>query len=101
MNYRLGPHALERMAQRNLSNRDLLYVIRYGRENRNAGALHIFLAAQDVPARDRANQRVAQLVGTNVLIDEEYCEILTVYRNREGNKHHRKKEKYHRHRRVA
>jgi hypothetical protein len=96
MDYSYHPHALERMAQRNLSHRDICYVILHGRKIYNAGALTYFLGYRDVPDDDRANQRVAQLVGTNVLVNVKNGEILTVYRNLEGCKEQRKKSKYRR-----
>ncbi|HVO41015.1 MAG TPA: DUF4258 domain-containing protein [Aggregatilineales bacterium] len=101
MNYTFHPHALERMAQRNLSHQDIGYVIQYGRKIHNAGALNYFLGFRDIPLADRADQRVAQLVGTLVLVDVKQGEILTVYRNNDGGKGQRKKAKYRRRRETS
>lgn len=59
-----------------------------------------FLGERDVPAKDRSNQRIAQLVNTAVLIGHDGV-ILTVYRNKNALKEHRRKSKYNRHKSVA
>lgn len=89
------------MAQRNLSEADIWYVIQNGRKVYRAGVLVFFLGEKDIPMCDRAKQRPSQLVGTNVLIDVEQSIILTAYRNKEGYKDQRKKSKFRRHHRAA
>lgn len=75
--YRLSQHARQRMAQRNLSRKDVGLVIRFGRKLYRAGAAFFFLGRRDVPkGREREFER---LIGTTVVAAED--EIVTTYRN--------------------
>ncbi len=97
MGWSYTDHAMDRCAQRNLSDDDIAYVIRHGRVSYRAGAKLYFLAANDVPRADRRNERVSQLIGTSILttMDNDRLVIITVYRNRkDGLKDHRKKRKF-------
>ena len=75
-------HAQVRMAQRGLSQEDVEYVCRYGRLIRGAGALHRFLGRKDIPLKDHKHK--CRLEGTIVLLDEMAKVVITVYRNRQG-----------------
>jgi hypothetical protein len=75
--YRLTRHARQRMAQRNLSRKDVGVVIRFGRKIYRTGAAFFFLGRRDLPnGRERELER---LVGTTIIATE--GQILTVYRN--------------------
>jgi len=89
-------HADQRSSHRNLNENDQQYVIRYGQKCYNAGVLMYFLGKRNIPSCDRANQRIAQLVGTAVLVNEKTGEIVTMYRNKAALKDHRRKKKYRR-----
>lgn len=80
-----------RMAQRGLSPEDLEYVCRYGRSIRVAGALHRFLGRKDIPPEDRKQK--CRLEGTIVLLDEGTRMVITAYRNRQGLKRIRCKQR--------
>ena len=47
-----------------------------------------------MPSEDRADQRIAQLVGTSVLTNSEGAVIITVRRNGDAWKKDRRKSKY-------
>ena len=46
----VSSHASQRLAQRNLSYRDIEYVLSHGRRIRNGKALFIYLGRRDIPA---------------------------------------------------
>ena len=76
-------------------------MIAHGEAMHNAGAIIYFLGRKNVPKSDRRNQRIQQLVGTNVLVSSDGAEIITVYRNQKGLKEHRQKAKYRKPRHAA
>jgi hypothetical protein len=93
--FALTDHAAARRDQRNLSDAEIEYVIAHGQRVHRAGACAFFLGRNDIPGGDRANQRIAQLVGTVVLLNVKHGEVITVYRNRKnGLKEYRRKPKY-------
>jgi len=92
-------HAAGRCAQRNITEEDIRYVIEHGEREHRAGTLVVFLRKRDIPQRDRADQRIAQLEGLTVHLaqanDGTFSVVVTAYRNRErGLKEHRRKKKY-------
>lgn len=91
-------HADERCAERNLAEDEVLYVVTHGRRVYNAGSQVFFLGRRDIPAQDRADQRIAQLEGLTVHTargEDGTLFVITVYRNRDrGAKDHRRKKKY-------
>jgi hypothetical protein len=90
-------HAITRMAQRNLSEQDIFYVLQNGQRCRCAGMLHCFLGKRNIPACDLSDSRYARLEGTTVLIDSKLGkQIITVYRNKAALKRISHKSKYHR-----
>lgn len=91
--YSFTDHATMRGEQRNVSESEVQYVLRHGASTHRAGAQAYFLGRRNIPENDRRNQRVAQLVGTTVLVDVKTGAILTVYRNAQGLKDHRRKSK--------
>lgn len=80
LNYNLyfTPHALMRMAQRNLSHTDVMFVVTYGTRYWRAGALHVVLLLKNISEHER--QPFARLEGTVVLLDRTGVEVKTVYR---------------------
>jgi hypothetical protein len=95
--YFISPHALLRMAQRNLGPADLAAVLRHGHTEHRAGATFYFLGERDVPeGMERALER---LVGTTIVI--EGGRVSTVYRNRRALSRIRRKSKWHRSRKPC
>jgi len=80
VNYTLSftSHALFRMAQRNLSLADVMFVVTNGTRYWRAGALHLVLLFKDIPKHEQ--RQFARLEGTVVLLDREGEEVRTVYR---------------------
>ena len=89
-------HALNRQAQRNLSDDDVRFVLAHGRRVHNAGALHVFLGGRDIPADKTLAQRYGRLEGTVLVLNCAAGEwtLITAYRNRRGLKAVRAKRKY-------
>jgi hypothetical protein len=76
-------HALQRLAQRNLTYRDVEYVLSHGRQIRNGKALFIYLGRRDIPARDQRESAWARLEGTILVLDSGTgSHLTTAYRNR-------------------
>ena len=88
----LTNHARQRMAQRNLSCKDVAYIIDFGRIVHRSGAVFIHLGRKDIPADDRGNPIIARLEGATVVLSDTESVVLTVWRNREqGLRHIRRK----------
>ena len=77
---RQSDHARQRAAQRNLSARDMQYIMLWGHEVRRTGALFYCLRARDIPAQHRHLPEIARLVGAVVLASRA-GEVITLYRN--------------------
>ena len=76
-------HASQRLAQRNLSSRDIEYVLSHGRRIRNGKALFICLGRRDIPAADLRHSRLTRLEGTVLVLDPiSGSHLTTAYRNR-------------------
>lgn len=91
----LSDHALMRLAQRNLHQSEIEYVLKYGRRIYNGGVLHVFFGSKDIPGKDLRNKRAHQLVGTTILVNSKTKDVVvTAYRNRNGLKDIRKKAPY-------
>ncbi len=91
-------HARSRQAQRNLSDKDVQFVLTYGRRVFAAGALHVFLARRDIPTDRTLARRFGHLEGTILVLApfDEGLVLITAYRNRRGLKAVRSKAKYRR-----
>ncbi|MFN8472511.1 MAG: DUF4258 domain-containing protein [Anaerolineae bacterium] len=89
---RLTAHAVQRMAQRNLSQDDVQFVLRYGQQLHRAGALFVYLRGKDIPKPERRNTSISRLEGTAIVLSSDGEIVATVYRNRErGLSHIRRK----------
>ncbi|GAB4573103.1 MAG: hypothetical protein Kow0077_14450 [Anaerolineae bacterium] len=77
-------HAIERCHQRNLSPDEVAYVIAHGRRYYCNGALYFSLGKRDIPACDRRDQRISQLVGLHVVTQQDGDDLVvtTAFRNR-------------------
>ena len=89
-------HAMQRQAQRNLSDQDIWFIFEHGRHVRRAGALHVFLGRRDIPTDKATYRQFAHLEGAVLVINDtpEEAILLTAYRNRRGLKGIRTKSKY-------
>lgn len=89
-------HAINRQAQRNLSEQDVEFVFKYGRYVRRAGVIHIFLGRRDIPVDKEIQRQFGHLEGTTLVMDKaaNKLTLITAYRNRRGFKQIRTKSKY-------
>ena len=79
----ISQHAGRRLAQRNLSFDDVLYVFAHGRLHHRGKALFVHLGLRDIPAIDRRTDRYRRLEGTVLVLDPSTGRVLTTaYRNR-------------------
>lgn len=74
-------HAEIRMAQRNVSFEDIVFVLDHGRKMHKAGAVFYFLRKCDIP--QGWQREFGRLEGTTVVLSRETATIITVYRNRQ------------------
>jgi hypothetical protein len=80
----LSSHAVQRLAQRNLSATDVHYVYSHGRVHHAGKATFVHLGRRDIPAADLRNDRVRRLEGTVLVLDSSTgCHLTTAYRNRQ------------------
>ncbi|OJV96038.1 MAG: hypothetical protein BGO39_03430 [Chloroflexi bacterium 54-19] len=82
------------MDQRNFSQREVAYVIRYGKLLRRTGICFYFLAGKDVPPADRKLGWVQRLIGVTVLMTPERAAIITLYKNQKALRDIKKKNKF-------
>ena len=84
-------HCRVRMAQRNVSEDDVRYIVSRGVMERRTGVQCFTLPRRSIPAADRPER--ASLESLVVLV----CDgcVITVYRNRHPLRHVRRKAKYH------
>lgn len=77
-------HSLVRMAQRNLSDEDVAYVLKHGKRWFGLGAMFHFLRRKDIPREDRSKAEITRLEGTALVINYDDEELVTVWRNRQS-----------------
>jgi hypothetical protein len=93
----LTKHAALRMAQRNISLRDLEYVLEHGELVYRTGITIYILRRRDILQSDLRTSNIARLEGTVVLADfkqDGRLAIITLYRNRSAFKDIQAKAKY-------
>lgn len=88
-------HARQRMAQRNVSDRQISFILEHGEEIHCAGARFVHLRRKDIPQPFRKVDDFAQLIGSTVVLSIADPVIMTVWRNRRhGLRHIRHKPRY-------
>jgi hypothetical protein len=93
--FTLTDHARWRMAQRNVTAGDILYILRHGYHIHRAGAVLVHLRRKDMPLRERANDQISRLEGVTIVLNRATTIVLTVWRNRKaGLCHIRRKSRY-------
>ncbi len=90
-------HASLRMAQRNVSAKDIRFILKHGLKLHRAGAIIFYLRQCDIPNDLRATKLYARLEGTAVVVNRHLSHILTVYRNRQYGLQHIKQKPSRRH----
>lgn len=95
--FNLTKHAVLRMAQRNISLRDLEYVLEHGERVYKTGVTIYVLRKRDILQDDLKKSQITRLEGTVVLTgfsQEGDLEIITMYRDKSASRTIRCKEKY-------
>lgn len=88
-------HAQKRMAQRNVSEKQVSFILDHGYTVHRAGAVLVSLRGKDIPKTLRANDQFARLEGVTVVLSRENPIVLTVWRNRrQGLQHIRHKPRF-------
>jgi hypothetical protein len=93
----LSRHAVLRMAQRNISIEDLLYVLKHGERVHRTGVTMYILRKRDILQKDRRRSEITRLEGTAVLTgfsQDGKVEVITIYRNKGSFRTFRGKKKY-------
>ena len=90
MLWRMTEHARQRLAQRNLTEEDIVWVTRFGRLTYNSGATFYFLGRRDIPRG--WERKLEHLIGTTLIVVNGW--LITAYRNRCGWKKVRRKSKW-------
>lgn len=80
-NFEKSYHAETRMAQRNLDEESIRFVLENGQRYYKEGIIQVFLGSRDIPKEHK--KRYGRLEGTVVLVSPSLT-IITVYRNRKG-----------------
>ena len=89
-------HANDRMQQRGLRPSLVDLILENGRPTHAAGAVFYFVGTKDVPDHLPASLK-ERLIGGTVVVSRETGDVITVYRNRFGNRRIRRKPRYDRH----
>src|SRR5690349_2292278 len=83
--FKISQHAILRMAQRNISLRDLEYVLAHAERVYRTGVTIYILRKRDIHPNDRKTSEITRLEGTVVLAGhtrDGRLEIITLYRNK-------------------
>lgn len=75
-------HARKRMAQRNVSEAQVSFILGYGKEIHCAGARLVHLRRKDIPKSFRKADKFARLEGVTVVLSVTDPVVMTVWRNR-------------------
>ena len=88
-------HAQKRMAQRNVSESDISFILQHSHETHCAGVLLITCRYKDIPKSHLDMDRFRKLDGVTVVMSHSEPTILTVWRNRQhGQRHIRRKPRH-------
>lgn len=90
----LSRHAVKRISQRNIRTEDIAFVMRFGRHLHNGGALFVFLGQRNIPDECKADDRLAKLEGTTLVMSKDGSSLITAYKNKRGLKKVLKKCKF-------
>lgn len=80
--YELTEHAVTRIAQRNLTPDDLVFVLENGGRFHRAGGIFFYLRRCDIPSQSLSDSSVARLEGTAIFVDRDggTATLITAYR---------------------
>ena len=92
--YVLSTHAVQRSAQRNLSDQDIEFIMRYGERVRRTGVIFCQLRSKNVPRETPGNHRLWQLTGTTIVLCKCGRYVVTLYRQERAFQRDSRKSKY-------
>ncbi|MCP4420366.1 MAG: DUF4258 domain-containing protein [Chloroflexi bacterium] len=88
-------HAQKRMAQRNVSEAEVSFILQHGQAVHCAGAILVTCRRKDIPKNKLVSDKFRRLDGVTVVISRDEPTIMTVWRNRkQGLRHIRHKPRY-------
>lgn len=94
MQYLLSGHALQRSAQRNLSDDDIDFIIQHGDRLHRTGVIFCQLRYKNIPAQIPGNHRCHKLVGTTIVLCKCGRCVVTMYREERAFRRDARKAKY-------
>lgn len=91
-NFVFTDHARKRMAQRNVSEADILFILQHGHETHCAGTIMVACRHKDIPEERLIQDQFRRLDGVSVVMNRVEPVVITVWRNRkQGSRHIRRK----------
>lgn len=98
MDVDLSDHAKTRMAQRNFSIDDVMFVLRYGRSYHRAGVVFYQMQDRQMPRDLAGNDRRRRLGGVTILVARDRGSVITIQWDQKGFRSNNKKARYDRRR---
>ena len=92
--FSMSSHALQRSAQRNISEHDIAFILTYGKRIRNTGVIFCQLRHKDLPDDLPGNHRYRQIVGTTIVLCRCGHYVVTIYREERAFHRDMRKAKY-------
>ena len=90
----LTDHARKRMAQRNVSEVDILFILQHGHVTHCAGTIMVACRHKDIPEERLILDQFRRLDGVSIVMNRLEPLVITVWRNRKrGSRHIRRKRK--------
>ncbi len=90
---RYSRHALQRIAQRNIKKDNIEFIMKFGQKIHNGGALFVFLGKHDIPDEYQRDDQFAKLEGSILLVSSDESCLITAYKNKQGLKQIKRKQK--------
>lgn len=88
-------HAQLRMSQRNVSFKQLQFILKHGQQTHCAGAILVTLRRKDIPQKFISQRECSCLEGTTIVLSRDLPIVLTIWRNKsKGLQHIRQKVRY-------
>jgi len=94
---KFSEHAIRRTVQRNVTPKEVDFIIRHGERLHRAGAVFYYLRECDLKEEQHKDDDITRLIGTAVVLSKDSKTVLTVWRNRKNGLHHirRKRKRSH------
>ena len=93
----LSNHANDRSIDRNLSQEDIDFIVKYGHREKRAGVIFRQLRRKDIPDDKQIQRQYERLIGATVVLCKCNDRIITMYRDERAFKKDQQKKKYNLH----